>query len=239
MKFTVKKLFPEIEKHIIRIGALLGVVATILLIRAEFVRFKAPNLEIFYLASQGHEINFAPLLNENKTTFSMKIPFGIVVHNNGNDVARNVLLSLIMDKGMQIGAKKIPSEIYNMMIDDGFRKLIKLKLGDINPGDNISLMNIIWVQVRDLRNITAKPVFNGKEGEPLPLDSIQLSYDIEARITSENSELKTIYLLLNTAMEDYFIRKDLPYCTYSYDGQFSYHPNDIKKKDDGKQNVKN
>lgn len=220
----MKAFFSTAEKTFLRVGAVLAVVSTILLLRSEFFRPSPPDLKSVFLLSRTDELNYAQQLSEPDQQFSEDFPIGLIISNAGGTVAKDVILYLFPEHTMEMKIMGIPSEIRNVVADDGFRQLHRLTLGDINPGENIPFDENIWCRVFNLNRLKVQAVHKDKTKKDVPISRLHITYDLEARLSAENAPLKTIHLYLTTGIEDQFLPKGVPYYTYT-NGKISYHKN--------------
>ena len=220
----MEAFFSKVEKTFLRIGAVLAVLSTIFLLRSEFFKPSAPDLNTTFLLSQSDEINYAQQLSEPDQKFSEGFPVGFIVRNVGETVAKNVILTLCLEHTIEMQIKGIPSEVRNVVAEDGFRQLHRINLGNINPGESLPLDENIWCRVFNMNRVKVQALHKDNTKKDVPISSLHITYDLEIRVSAENVPLKTEHLYLTTGIEDQFKTKSVPYYTY-YDGMITYHKN--------------
>jgi len=77
----MKRALMLIEQIFIRIGALLGVLATIILFCSQVLKSSPPDIDVAFLLSDSDEINYAQQVSDPKEKYTEAFPLGLVIHN--------------------------------------------------------------------------------------------------------------------------------------------------------------
>jgi hypothetical protein len=206
----VKKALLVLEKVIIRVGAILGILATVALLRSEVLKPGPPNIDISFLLSNSDEINYAQQVSDPTEKYTEPFPLGLTVYNKGKSAAKGVVLSIISDPTQTFKFNALNVETRNILKEDSFRQLFRIQLGHINPGEKVFLDENIWCQVFNIYRVKVKAVFED-EKKDVPLGELSVVNDFEIRLSAENAEMKTKYLYLTSGIEEQFKKKKKPY----------------------------
>jgi hypothetical protein len=221
----MKRALAIIEKTFIRVGAVLGVVATIILLNSEILKPSPPDIDVSFLLSHGDEINYVQEVSDPNEKHTEAFPLGLVVQNNGGTVAKSVILSLIADQAEIFTFKGLKFEARNILAESGFRPLYRIHLGNVNPDEKVFLDENIWCQTFNICRVRVKAIKNNGDENEVPLSELRVIHDFEVRLSVENAGMKTRNLYLTTGIESQFKEKKKPYYTFQ-DGKITFHQGD-------------
>ena len=223
----MKRKLVIVEKTLIRIGALLGVVATGILLYSEVLKPSPPNIDVAFLLSNSDTINYAQQVSDPEESHTEAFPVGLVVHNNGGTIAKDVVLSFIADKAEIFTFQGLRVEKSYLLVDGtGFRPLYRIHLGSVNPGEMLCLAENVWCQTVNIHKFTSvKAVKNSGEKHEIPLSELWIAHDFEIRLSAANAGMKTRHLYLNTGIQTRFRDNKKPHYTYK-GGAITFHKGD-------------
>lgn len=90
----MKRILLKVETIFLRVGAVLGVVAIVILLNSEMFRPGPPDMEVYFTLSRSAEINYAYQGSDPAPDYTEAFPLVLVIHNSGGTLAKNVSLSL-------------------------------------------------------------------------------------------------------------------------------------------------
>jgi len=222
----MKPALVTIEKTIIRIGAILGIVSTVILLASEVLKPSPPDIDVVFLLSNSDEINYAQQVSDPKEKHTEAFPLGLVVHNNGGTVAKGVVLSFIADRTEIFTFKGLKVEEKSILSESGFRPLYRIHLGSVNPGEKVFLDENIWCQTFNIYRVTrVTAIKKSGEKKDMPLAEFRILHDFEVRLSGENAGMKTRNLYLTTGVEAQFRENKKPYYTFK-EGAITFHKSD-------------
>jgi hypothetical protein len=228
----MKRALEKIEKAVIRIGAVLGVVSMVILLHSEILKPSPPNIDVLFMLSNSDEINYAQQMSDPKEIQTEAFPLGLVLFNNGGTVAKGVILSLIANQGVSFTFKGLEVETRHILEDKARAgALYRIRLGNVNPGEKVFLDENIWCQSFNMARVGGfRAVLKDGQEKDMPLTSLMVIHDFEVRLSGENTGMKTRYLYLTTGFEARFRERKEPYYTFREEAVTFYkgdsRPND-------------
>ena len=124
-------------------------------------------------------MNYAQEYSVTSDGYTEPFPLGIVVYNDGETVAQEVVLSIIagQERWVLLKFNGLQVETVNVLKENGFEPLHKIKLGNINPGERVFLDENIFCKVVNIHRFQAEGIMkNGTKNVfvQLKLQSITL-----------------------------------------------------------------
>ena len=210
------------EQVFIRVGAVLGVIATILLLRAEIAKPGPPRLNAEFLLSSSDALNYAQEMLPPEEKYTGGFPLGITIRNTGSTSAKNVVVTLLPGRELQFKFGDLLVESSNIATSDGFKPIHRVRLGDINPGDKVFLYETIWCRAINISRMTVQSIAKSGTERKLELAELRIIFDLEVRLSAENVGSETRHLYLTTGIEEQFKNNNKTYYTFR-DGKITIH----------------
>jgi hypothetical protein len=244
---TGLKWISKIEKLLLRIGALLGVLVTAFAVWHEYKnqhkKSYPPQVGVEYVLSGNKELDLA--LDWQKTYTGALLPVGIRIQNTGGEVIKNLVADFAMRKDSCVDLyirnrdKSLVPKKTGMSGNVPIAEY-KLRHGTLNPGESITLLEEMQAfldptTVHHYHNLPNEITLVLKDGTEAKMDPRYVDWVAEAElivtVSGDNLPATSTVLRIVLGNDSYFDGRGLPYITVA-GTKFIFHRSKPKKSDE-------
>lgn len=222
------KCLKSIWKFVRGVGAICGIVLTVILIWNQITKPEPPDIRIAFALTKTSVLQFA--LEESSTDGdgTAPLPMGLQITNIGGATAKNCILRLIHPTTCKINSNTIQleqKEIYGSTLTT----MTTINLPNIHPGQTVYFDKDLEAAANNQKDVlvdiapynpSSSPDFNGSppvfgpitnkqvdegitltfEVHPKPTPAYPVTYEIEAQLSAENlrEEYTKLYIIVGT-----------------------------------------
>lgn len=204
----LSKWFTRVERVTLWIGAMSGIVATILIVRNQIMTPTPPDLRVNFALTGTSLLAVARQNRKHVETF----PLDLLVTNEGRLTAQKVRLKLVDSKvtepsyysHLTIETNKEDFTQNSIHVGEITREMTTISLGEIHPGETVFLESVLRAKLLTnhapvllpFPSDVNSPVSSGLPAVPLK------NHEIEVRISAENLPEKKVSLYITIGMAE-------------------------------------
>jgi hypothetical protein len=202
------------NKYSKAIGLVIPVLVSIITIAAGLIAFYEfviklgpPEIDVRFALNNAYEISIAPTVLSSRSEWTEPFPLGLQITNNGESVAKDVHISLISARNLNLVASDVeikPKLIFSKEGVDFVSHVIRFE--SINPGQTIHLDNSIYGTTENFVDMEVDVTFRDGVTAILPI-SIVLTHEIRVLVSASNMSEHEVLLRLTLGALERIVNK--------------------------------